>query len=58
MPLFQVSVCRTGYSFASIEVEAESVEEAETTAIDLAGDLYFSERESEYSSLGATLIGE
>lgn len=40
---FSVDVCRTGYGFATIEIEAQQ------QARDVAGDHYYSEKTSEYS---------
>lgn len=58
MPRFSVDVCRTGYGFASIEVDAGSRDEAMMLALEEAGSHYFSERESEYSALGITELVE
>jgi len=46
---FTISVCRTGYGFRDIDVEANSEEEASEKALELAGDHEYSEKESEYS---------
>lgn len=56
MPTFLVDICRTAYAFNTIEVEAESAEEAQAEGLGLAGDLYFSERESDYSVMGVRLV--
>ena len=45
---FDVGVCRIGYGFGSIEVQASSQEEANEKALDEAGDHLFSEKTSEY----------
>ena len=46
---FVIPVCRTGFGFADIEVKAATLQEAETLAIERAGDHSFSEKSSEYS---------
>ena len=48
MPLFNVSVCRVGYSFLNLQVEAENEEEAKSEALDKSGDHFFSEKDSCY----------
>jgi hypothetical protein len=50
---YTVSVCRTGYGFAYIDVMARSPEEAEELAMDEAGDHSYSEKASEYKADGA-----
>jgi hypothetical protein len=45
---FLIPVVRIGYGFKTIEVEAESQEEAEELALDEAGDHEYSEKESQY----------
>jgi hypothetical protein len=49
MPKFEIDVCRTGYGFARIEVEAETKEVAENLALDEAGDHDYNEKSSEYT---------
>ena len=46
---YKVEVCRIGYSFATIEVEAENEDEAEDLALEKAGNHDFSEKDAEYS---------
>jgi len=53
-----VSVCRIGYSFRDIEVEAEDMIEAERIALDEAGGYEFSEKDANYESNGVTLVEE
>jgi hypothetical protein len=45
---FTIPVTRIGYAYKNMEVEANSLEEAEGIALDNAGDEEFSERESDY----------
>ena len=52
---YKVEVCRTSYSFATIEVEADSEEEAEDLAYDEAGNHDFSEKDSDYSIVSTKL---
>ena len=54
MPVFNVDITRTGYSFKTIPVEASSAKEATHAAIDMAGGLEFSERTSEYEAGAVT----
>ena len=53
---YTVTVCRTGYGFAYIEVMASSPEEAEAKAMEEAGDHHYSEKASEYTPDGATRL--
>ena len=46
---FVIPVCRTGFGFADIEVKAATLQEAQSIALDRAGDHSFSEKSSEYS---------
>lgn len=46
---FQITVCRTGYSFKTLEIEAGNIEEAEKIALDDGGDYEYSEKTAEYS---------
>ena len=50
---YTVTMCRTGYGFAYIDVMARSPEEAEELAMDEAGDHSYSEKASEYKADGA-----
>jgi alpha-glucosidase (family GH31 glycosyl hydrolase) len=50
---YEVSVCRTGYGFHKIQVQARSPEEAEELALDEAGDHTYSDKSSEYTTDGA-----
>src|SRR4051794_5899035 len=49
---FPVEVVRIGYATKTIEVEAASKEEAQTTALDVAGNESFNEHASEYKLVG------
>jgi len=46
---FKVEVCRTGFSFTTIEVEAKNKKEAKKQAVEQAGDHEFSEKDANYS---------
>jgi len=48
MEKYKIEVCRIGYGYKTIEVEATSQEEAENMALDEAGDHEFSEKDAEY----------
>jgi hypothetical protein len=48
MPLFNVNVCRVGYSFLNLQVEANDEEEAKSKALDQSGDHFFSEKDACY----------
>lgn len=50
---FEVQVCRTGYGFATIVVEAETQAEANELALDEAGDHEYNEKDSEYALCNA-----
>jgi len=45
---FSINLVRIGYAFASVEVEATSLEDAESKALDMAGDLDYHEKDAEY----------
>jgi len=45
---FMVNVCRIGYAFGEIPVNAETQEEANEKALDGAGDYCYSEKSAEY----------
>lgn len=47
---YTIEVCRTGFGFKNIEVEANSFEEAIELALDDAGNHEFSESEAEYTT--------
>ena len=49
---YRVTICRTGYGFTSIDVQARSPEEAEDLAHDEAGDHIYSEKSSEFTTDG------
>jgi len=49
---FSIPVVRIGYGFKTIEVEANSQEEAEQLALDEAGDHEYSEKSSDYEIEG------
>lgn len=46
--MYKVDVCRIGYAFRTLEIEADSKEEAMDTAFDTAGNFEFSEKDFEY----------
>jgi hypothetical protein len=48
MPKFKVEICRIGYGFNEITVDADCIEEAKYKALEQAGDLSFSEKSSDY----------
>ena len=58
MKKYEVSVTRIGYAHTTIEVEAESEEQAEQKAIDMAGNYDFSEHDADYECEGVTLLDE
>lgn len=45
---YEVEVCRTSYGFATIKIEAESEEEAEDLALEIAGNYDYSEKDADY----------
>ena len=45
---YSVTVCRTGYGFATFEVEGNSLKEIKDKAIEQAGNYAYSEKSSEY----------
>ena len=45
---YSINLVRIGYAFTSVEVEATSQREAEEKALDMAGDLDYSEKDAEY----------
>jgi hypothetical protein len=47
--LYQVELCRTGYGFVTIEVEARSQGHANDIALDEADNYEYTEKTSEYS---------
>jgi hypothetical protein len=47
---YRVTVCRTEYSFADIDVEANDPFEAECKAVDIAGDYDFSAKDMEFEA--------
>jgi hypothetical protein len=49
---WDVEVCRTGYGHATVRVRAASQAEAETLAMDQAGDMEFSENDADYEVTG------
>lgn len=52
---YVVAICRTGYGFKNIEVEAVDENEARELAINDAGNHEFSEKDADYSTNGVTL---
>ena len=49
---YLVDVCRTSYGVKTLEIEANSPEEAQELALDQAGNHEYSEKESEYTCQG------
>jgi hypothetical protein len=49
MAVYQIRLCRTAYAFATLEIEAESADEAVDKALDFSGDYTYSEKDAEYS---------
>lgn len=45
---FQVSLCRSSWSLATVEVEARNAQEAREKALELAGSLDYEESDAEY----------
>ncbi len=45
---YKVNIVRISYSFASVEVSASSIEEANINALNKAGDLEYTEKDAEY----------
>lgn len=45
---YDVDIARIGYSFATIQVEAENEEQAKELALEEAGDYEFSEKDADY----------
>jgi hypothetical protein len=48
MAKFQIPVCRISYGFKTIEVEADTLEQAQEQALEDACNLEFSEKEADY----------
>jgi len=48
LPRYEVEICRTGYGFHTILVEANSQDEAIDKALDGAGNHYYDEKDAEY----------
>jgi hypothetical protein len=48
MAKFQIPICRISYGFNTIEVEAESLEQAQELALEEAPNVEFSEKDAEY----------
>jgi len=55
---YDVHVTRIGYSSRTIQVSAESLEEAGKKALETAGGLEFSEHDAEYAVEGLTAVEE
>lgn len=55
---YEVHVTRIGYSSRTIQVSAESLEEAGEKALAAAGDLEFSEHDAGYAVEGLTAVEE
>ena len=45
---YQVTVCRTGYGFATFEVEGDSLKEIKDKAIEQAGNYDYLEKSGQY----------
>lgn len=50
MAKYDVNLLRTGFSFATITVDADSCKEAEQKALEEAGDHEYSEKNAEYTA--------
>jgi hypothetical protein len=48
MPKFKVTMCRTGYGFATYEVSAPNLQKAREKAFETAGNYDYSEKSSDY----------
>lgn len=48
MAKFQIPVCRISYGFNTIEVEADTLEQAQELALEEAPNLEFSEKDADY----------
>lgn len=48
MAKFQIPVCRISYGYKTIEVEADTLEQAQELALDEAPNLEFSEKSADY----------
>ena len=55
---YQVEVCRTGFGFATIDVDANTQNEADALALDEAGNHSFNEKLSEYSLCSESSTGK
>ena len=55
MPSFTIPITRIAYGFTEIEVEAISQTEAEEKALELAGDVSFSEKTADYELTNGSL---
>ena len=53
-----VDVSRIAYANREVTVEADTAEEAENMALDMAGGLEFSEHASEYEAVGCVPVKE
>ena len=54
---FEIEICRMSYAFKTFEVEADSEDDAETLAMQLACDSDdFTENSSEYDVVGKTMV--
>jgi hypothetical protein len=49
MPQFRVEICRVGYGFKEVLVDAANESEAHHKALEDAGNLLYSEKSSEYN---------
>jgi hypothetical protein len=49
MPQFRVEICRVGYGFNEVLVDAANLNEAKFNALEKAGDLIYNEKSSDYS---------
>ena len=48
MAKFQIPICRISYGFNTIEVEADTLEQAQELALEEAPNVEFSEKDAEY----------
>lgn len=58
MPRFKVDITRTGYSYTTIEIEANDILAAREKAQDTAGNYSYSEKSADYEVGTATKIEE
>lgn len=55
---YRVSICRTSYAHKEFDITADSKEQAEREALDMAGGYEFTEKDAEYSAEHTQIIKE